>query len=48
MKGREMEFVVFRMYRKHQGFNEFTGYSDVHHLTPRTTLSLLILTALKG
>lgn len=48
MKGREMEIAIFRTYRKHHSFNEFMGYSGVHHLMPRTALSLLILTALKG
>lgn len=48
MKGREMEIAIFRMYRKYQVFNEFMGHSDVHHLTPHTTISLLILTDLKG
>lgn len=31
-----MEIAIFRMYRKHQGFNKFMGYSDVHHLTTHT------------
>lgn len=43
-----MAIAIFRTYRKHRGFNEFMGYSDVHRLTPHTALSLLILTALKG
>jgi len=48
MKGREMEIGILRINRKHQFFSEFMGSSDVHHLTPCATLSLLILTALKG